>query len=43
MQHIAAAEVTPKSPLIPLFAKGEFFSVSSLTLSLEKERGRGDF
>jgi hypothetical protein len=37
---MVAAGVTPKSPLLPLFSKGEFPALSPLFF---KERGRGDF
>ena len=41
MQPMAAAEVALKSPLIPLFSKGELLNCG-FNPSLEK-RGRGDF
>src|SRR5262245_27341762 len=41
MQPMAAAEVVLKSPLIPLFSKGELLNCG-FNPSLEK-RGRGDF
>jgi hypothetical protein len=41
LQMKQAAELRVKSPLLPLFSKGEF-SRKNLNPSLEK-RGRGDF